>query len=340
MDTQFANNVESPAFPIDEKRNAADGGSSLFCGIVGGSEKMINVFDLIGKVAPTYATVLVTGESGTGKELAAKAIHALSPRKTKPFITINCSAIPIHLLESELFGHEKGSFTDAYEKKIGKFEVADGGTVFLDEIGEMTVGLQVKILRFLQEKTIERVGGNTPIELDVRVLAATNSDLKKKIDGGLFRSDLYYRLTVINIEMPPLRERGDDILLLADHFLNKYKHEVTGKATEGFTRSAKDAFMSHSWPGNVREMENLIRRTNILTTNGHITRSELGFTEGGQQAGSVNKLSLREARKETETSLINRALYESKNNMSLAAKMLGITRPTLYDLIKKYRINI
>ncbi|MCM8826820.1 MAG: sigma-54 dependent transcriptional regulator, partial [Candidatus Omnitrophica bacterium] len=232
--------------------------------MVGTSPKMEDIFRLIRKVATTDATVLVTGESGTGKELVANAVHYLSSRRGNPFIVINCGAIPENLLESELFGHEKGAFTDAYARKIGKLEVANRGTVLLDEIGEMSLNLQVKILRFLQERIIERVGGNTPIELDVRVIAATNSDLKKKIEENKFREDLYYRLSVINIDLPPLRERGEDILLLANYFLNKYKKDVPNKEIKGFTKEARDAMVSFSWPGNVREMENRIRRALIL----------------------------------------------------------------------------
>ncbi|MFH1996489.1 MAG: sigma-54 dependent transcriptional regulator [Candidatus Omnitrophota bacterium] len=340
MDAQLVRGTDNISARFDGSRSGIDREADPFFGIVGSSGKMRGIFELVRKAAPTYATVLVTGESGTGKELIAKSIHALSPRRSKPFIVINCGAIPEHLLESELFGHEKGSFTDAYEKKIGKFEAAAGGTVFLDEIGEMSLGLQVKILRFLQERVIERVGGNAQIELDVRILAATNSDLSERIESGLFRKDLYYRITVISINLPPLRERHEDILRLASYFLNKYKNDVSGKITQGFTGEAIDALIRYSWPGNVREMENMVRRANILTANGFITHDDLGFNKKEKENKASEKLSLKEARRDLEVSLINRALNESKNNMSLAAKMLGITRPTLYDLIKKYGINV
>ncbi|MBN2119855.1 MAG: PEP-CTERM-box response regulator transcription factor [Candidatus Omnitrophica bacterium] len=312
-----------------------------FENMIGSSGKMQEVFGLIKKVAPAEATVLVTGDSGTGKELVAKAIHYLSSRKDKPFTVINCGAIPENLLESELFGHEKGSFTDAHIKKIGKLEAASGGTVFLDEIGEMSLSLQVKILRFLQERVIERVGGNTSIELDIRIVAATNSDLSKRISQGLFREDLYYRLSVINIKLPPLRERRQDVFLLANYFLNKYKEEASGKDIKGFNKEAKDMMDTYTWPGNIREMENRIKRAVILTQNSLISPVELGFGSNEEDLDTITeKLSLREARKNFETALIVKALQESKGNMSLAAKMLGVTRPTLYDLIKKYGISV
>jgi len=307
--------------------------------IVGSSPKMEEVFKLIRRVAPTDATVLVTGESGTGKELAARAIHFLSNRKDSPFMVINCGAIPENLLESELFGHEKGAFTDAHAKRIGKLEVANKGTVFLDEIGEMSLGLQVKILRFLQERVIERVGGNTPIELDVRIIAATNSDLTQKIKAGAFREDLYYRLSVLNIEMPPLRERGDDIFLLANYFLTKYSQEIKGKQMKGFTKEAKDIMKVYVWPGNVREMDNKVKRAVILAEDTYISPAELGFGKEKIDEKDTKKLLLKDARQELEMRMIKRALEETKGNMSLASKMLGITRPTLYDLIRKYGIE-
>jgi len=307
--------------------------------LVGSSSKMEEVFKLIKRVSPTDATVLITGESGTGKELVARAIHKLSARKDKPFIVVNCGAIPENLLESELFGHEKGAFTDAHTQRKGKLEAANGGTVFLDEIGEMSLGLQVKILRFLQERVIERVGSNTSIELDVRIIAATNSDLKQKIKEGAFREDLYYRLSVINISLPPLRERDDDVLLLANYFLNKYKSDMAGKEIKGFTNEAKKILSSYAWPGNVRELENRIRRAVILAENSFLTPLELGFVREEKESLNLNKLSLKDARQNLEIKLINKALEKTKGNISLAAKLLGITRPTLYDLMKKYNIS-
>jgi len=307
--------------------------------MVGSSDKMQEVFSLIRRVAPTDATVLITGESGTGKELVARATHYLSSRKDEPFVVVNCGAIPENLLESELFGHEKGSFTDAHAQRIGKLEIADKGTVFLDEIGEMSLNLQVKILRFLQERVIERVGGNDQIGLDVRIIAATNSDLAKKIEKGNFREDLYYRLSVINISLPALKERGDDVLLLANYLLNKYKNEVPHKSIKGFSKETKEAMLNFTWPGNIRELENRIRRALILAENPYITPLELGFEDHKNMDISLGKLSLKEARQNTDVAIIKKALQESKGNMSLAAKMLGVTRPTFYDLVKKYRID-
>jgi len=313
--------------------------SFKFQDLIGSSAAMEEVFKLVRRVSSTDVNVLVTGESGTGKELVARAIYHLSPRKDKPFVVINCGAIPENLLESELFGHEKGSFTDAHVKKIGKLELANSGTVFLDEIGEMSLGLQVKILRFLQERVIERVGGGSPIELDVRVVAATNSDLAKRIEDGTFREDLYYRLSVINVNLPPLRERSDDVFLLARYFLNKYKNEVNAQNIKGFSKEAKDALRSYGWPGNVREMENKVRRAIILAEDSFITPSELGFSKDDKAKLNIGRLSLKEARQGIEIEFIKKALKEANGNVSVAAKMLDITRPTLYDLIKKYGIT-
>jgi two-component system, NtrC family, response regulator len=314
--------------------------SSKFEDMVGTSAKMQDVFSMIRRVAPTDATVFITGESGTGKELVARATHYLSLRKEKPFIVINCGAIPENLLESELFGHEKGAFTDAHTKRIGKLEAASGGTVFLDEIGDMSLSLQVKLLRFLQDRVIERVGGNASIELDVRVIAATNCDVRKKIKEGGFREDLYYRLSVIAVELPPVRERGDDVELLANYFLHKYKQQMKGKTVKGFSRQTKAAIKSYAWPGNVREMENRIKRAFILAENGFIKPFELGLGDDKDQDLAIDKFSLKEARRHIEVRYIQRALGECKGNVSLAAKMLGITRPTLYDLLKKYDISV
>jgi len=323
-----------------ENRRLADelSNKSQFQEMIGSSVQMDKVFRLIKRVAPSCATTLITGESGTGKELVARAIHSLSPRRGKPFIVINCGAIPENLLESELFGHEKGAFTDAYVQKKGKLELAEKGTVFLDEIGEMGFALQVKILRFLQERVIERVGGNTAIELDVRVIAATNSDLAAKIEQEKFREDLYYRLSVINIVLPPLRERAGDILLLANYFINKYRKDIVDKNIRGLDKEAKNILSNYAWPGNVRELENRIRRALILTEGFLISPKDLGFNKDEERAFS-RSLSLKQARQSLEVNLIKNALTQAKGNISLAAKTLGITRPTLYDLMKKYEIK-
>lgn len=232
-------------------------------GMIGQSSSLREVFRLLGRVAPTDSTVLVTGESGTGKELLVRALHQGSVRRDKPFVPINCGAIPKDLLESELFGHEKGAFTHALRARPGRFELADSGTIFLDEIGEMEAGLQVKILRVLQEKEIERVGGNGARKVDVRIVAATNRDLELEVAGGRFREDLFYRLNVIPIHLPPLRERGGDIALLADHFLSLFSRK-SGRKKLSFSPEARAALESYAWPGNVRELENIMERLTIL----------------------------------------------------------------------------
>lgn len=305
-----------------------------FSEIIGSSGKMREVFTLIKRVSDADAVILITGESGTGKELAARAIHYSGPRRDKPFGVINCAAIPENLLESELFGHEKGSFTDAYAKKTGKFELADKGTIFLDEIGDLSLSLQVKILRFLQERVIERVGGTERIGLDVRIISATNSDLKRKIQQGSFREDLYYRLSVISLYLPPLRERNGDAILLADYFLNKFTVENSRQAKQ-FNPSALKAIETYSWPGNVRELENKVKRAIILSNNSLISADDLGL-------GTVKNapfLSLKVAKAELETRLIQEALTKSKGNISSAARELGISRVALYEMVKRYGIK-
>jgi two-component system NtrC family response regulator len=310
-------------------------GRHKFEEIIGSCLKMQEVFNIIRRVSPTDATVIITGESGTGKELVARAIHYLSPRKDKPFGVINCGAIPENLLESELFGHEKGSFTDAHIKKIGKFELANKGTIFLDEIGELSLSLQVKILRFLQERVIERVGGSEQIALDVRIIAATNTDLKKKIQEGTFREDLYYRLSVVGIWLPPLRERGKDILLLANFYLNKLSQE-SAKKIKGFSPEAIKAMEHYSWPGNIRELENKLKRAVILSNNSFISCEDLGLEVNKDNQASL----LKEAREQLDIKFIKEALAKNKGNVSRAAKKIGVSRVSFYDLMKKYGINV
>ncbi|MFH1678443.1 MAG: PEP-CTERM-box response regulator transcription factor [Candidatus Omnitrophota bacterium] len=302
--------------------------------IIGSCAKMQEVFSVIRKVAPTDVTVLINGESGTGKELVARAIHYSSLRKDKPLMVINCGAIPENLLESELFGHEKGSFTDAYSKKIGKFELANTGTIFLDEIGELSLALQVKLLRFLQERVIERVGGNEQIELDVRIIAATNSDLKQRMKENAFREDLYYRLSVVNIGLPALRERDEDIELLANYCLHNFNRECN-KKIKGFSKEAIKAINSYSWPGNVRELENKIKRAVILSNNHIITPQDLGLEIDSNEHPKL----LKEAREQLEIKLIKEALIKNKGNISRAAREIGINRVSFYDLMKKYDID-
>lgn len=303
--------------------------------IIGSCLQMEEIFNIIRRVSSTDVTVLINGESGTGKELVARAVHYCSPRKDKPFGVINCGAIPENLLESELFGHEKGSFTDAYTKKIGKFELADKGTIFLDEIGELSPPLQVKLLRFLQERAIERVGGNERIELDVRIVAATNSDLKKKIQEGTFREDLYYRLSVVSICLPPLKERGEDILLLANYYLNKFNQE-SSKKIKGFSPEAIETIERYPWPGNIRELENKIKRAVILTNNTLISAKDLGLELGKNNQARL----LKEAREQLDIRFIQEALAKSKGNVQRAAKEIGISRVSFYDLMKKYAISV
>jgi DNA-binding NtrC family response regulator len=311
-----------------------------FDAIVGGSEKIREVIALAGRVAPSDATVLVTGESGTGKELLARGIHYSSGRAEGPFVAVNCAAIPENLIESELFGHMKGSFTGAVRDKEGKFELADGGTLFLDEIGDLRIDLQAKILRALQERSVDRVGGVKKVDLDVRVIAATNRDLERDIREGNFREDLYYRLSVVILHMPPLRERKDDIPLLAEHFLKKFSPKGPNVTL------APDAFallISYGWPGNVRELENVMERASILKRGDTITTVDLPEKLSRRAAGAAgillnlpdDGLSLEELEKD----LIIKALDKHKGNQTRAAEYLRITRPTLIYRMEKYGLK-
>ncbi len=302
--------------------------------LIGSCSQMLEVYEVVKRISATGATALIYGESGTGKELVARAIHYCSPRKGKPFVTINCGAIPENLLESELFGHEKGSFTGAHIQRKGKFEIANGGTVFLDEIGELSSNLQVKLLRVLQEREIERVGGNVPIQLDVRVIAASNKDLELEMGEGNFRQDLYYRLGVISVSLPPLRERGDDIILLAKSFLSRFSKDY-GKRIRGFSPEAIRAMMEYRWPGNVRELENKVKRAIIMADGNVIQAQDLDLNSRPR----MGDLSLREAKEKVEEEFVREALAVNKWNISKAAEELGISRPSLYDLMDKYGIE-
>jgi len=304
-------------------------------GIVAVSPKMLEVCRMIEKVAPTTATTLLLGESGTGKELLARALHSLSDRVDKPFVAINCAAIPENLLESELFGHEKGSFTGAVKQTLGKVEVADGGTLFLDELGDMPLGLQAKLLRFLQERVIERVGGREEISVDVRVVCATNQNLDTAIAEGRFREDLYYRVSEITIPIPPLRERTGGRLILARTLLEKFAAKQN-RSFRGLTTEAQNAIQSYEWPGNVREMENKIKGAVIMAEGKYVTPEDMSLESVESRPPSLN---LREVRKEAEGQAIRRALVHASGNISRAAKLLGITRPTLYDMLEKYGIK-
>jgi two-component system NtrC family response regulator len=280
---------------------------------------------------------LLLGESGTGKEMVAMAVHRRSARKDGPFVAINCSAIPETLLESELFGHEKGAFTGAHVQRKGRFEMATGGTLFLDEIGELPTALQVKLLRFLQEQCIERVGGRGTIEVDTRIIAATNIDLKQAMKEERFREDLFYRLAVVVIRLPTLREREGDVLFLAKAFLQKFTHE-NKRVIAGFNRQALQAIVRYDWPGNVREMENRIRRAVIMADGRHISLSDLDLTSAAVASGLQGK-GLKEAREQLEREMIERSLARNKGKMSAVSEELGISRPTLYELTEKLGIT-
>ena len=310
------------------------GGSSPLDGVIAISEQMLKVCRVVEKVAPTDATTLLMGESGTGKELLARALHSLSPRKEGPFIAINCAAIPDTLLESELFGHEKGAFTGAVKTTPGKIEVAGGGTLFLDEIGDMPLPLQAKLLRFLQERTVERIGGRAEISVDVRVVCATNQVLTESMANGTFRDDLYYRVSEISISIPPVRERSGEKILLARHLLNRAASKL-GRNVTGFTDEAQDAIEAYAWPGNVREMENRMKAAAIMAEGKFVTADDLGLSP----AADAKSLNLREVRQSAETAAINDCLIRARGNISRAAELLGITRPTLYDLMRKHSIE-
>ena len=305
--------------------------------MVGSSPAICGVFDKISKVAVTEMPVLLTGETGTGKELTAQAIHARSVRKQGPFVPINCAAIPETLLESELFGHERGAFTGAVHQKKGKLEAADGGTLFLDEVGDLLPSLQVKLLRFLQEGTFERVGGQETLHVDTRVIAATNVDLKAAIGHNRFREDLYYRLGGLHIHLPPLRERGEDTLLMAMVFLQQAA-ATTHKLIRGFSAQAIDALRTHPLPGNVRELSNRVRRAVVMSEGQEITRQDLDLA--GEDLPATDSLdSLRAAHQRIETELLVKALTLHRGNMSRIARDLQVSRSTLYRKLKQYGLE-
>jgi two-component system NtrC family response regulator len=310
-------------------------GSMTLDGIIGVSDAMRSLGRSIEKVAPTNATVLLLGDSGTGKELLARALHKLSDRSAQPFVAINCAAIPDTLLESELFGYEKGAFTGAAKRTPGKLESADGGTVFLDEIGEMPTPLQAKILRVLQERIVERVGGRIPIPLNLRIVCATNRNLDALIGAGTFREDLYYRLSEVTIRVPPLRDRQGDSLLLAQILLQDMS-ERFGRPTRGLAPDAIRAIQAHRWPGNVRELENRIKGAVIMAEGAVVTAQDLGLQDPGDDPDFLN---LRAARQRAEAQAVRQSLAVARGNLSRAAELLGVTRPTLYDLLAKHHID-
>lgn len=308
-----------------------------FDGMIAISKPMMELFDKAKRVARTDYPVLIQGQSGTGKERLARAIHQLSERADRPLIIVDCGAIPENLLESELFGHEKGSFTGAHARQIGKLERAQSGTVVLDEIGELPLLLQVKLLRFLQEGTLERIGGKELIHVDARVIAITNVDLKQAVADNLFREDLYYRLNVVPLLVPSLKERPEDIPVIARYFLEMYSKEI-GPRFKGFSTVAMDAITNYDWPGNVREMQNRIRRGVVMAEGKYIEPKDIDLKGRDQEDQEAN--TLREMRDRAEAAAINAALARHNNNITRAAHDLDISRPTLHDLIKKHDIQI
>jgi two-component system NtrC family response regulator len=305
-------------------------------GVIAISEPMTRVCRMIEKVAPTMATTLLLGESGTGKEVLARALHNLSGRHDKAFVAINCAAIPENLLESELFGYEKGAFTGAVKQTPGKFELANGGTLFLDEIGDMPLSLQAKLLRFLQDRFIERVGGRDRIPVDVRILCATNKDLPSLIETNAFRQDLYYRISEVTVRIPPLRERPGDAAVIAQMILERFATEHR-RPIKGFAPDALKAIQAYPWPGNVRELENRISGAVIMTEGRYLSADDLGLPRAEK---NVEWLNLRMARQRAEREAIGQALAVAGGNLSRAAELLGITRPTLYDLLEKNDIAV
>jgi two-component system NtrC family response regulator len=305
------------------------------------SPKMNVLINMANRIAVSRATVLIKGESGTGKELLARLIHNLSPRSAKLISVVNCSALPESLLESELFGHEKGAFTGATARRIGRFEEADGGTLFLDEIGDISASVQVKLLRFLQEREFQRVGGNQTIHSDVRIISATNRDLEAKVKEGTFREDLFYRLNVVEMDIPPLRERKEDVPLLVDHFLKRFAAE-NGKNVTGITSEARDLLLKYDYPGNVRELENIIERAVVISRNAAISVVDLPFDEESiypEDAGKKGEGLLRGSIEEVERRLILEAMEKSGEHQTKAAEILGISERMLRYKLKKYGLK-
>ncbi len=342
LDTQELKHSITGAIEEKKKEIVVEKG---FQGIIARGKAMKEIFETVMKIAPTDATVLISGESGTGKELIANAIHQKSKRHDKPFIKVNCAALTETLLESELFGHEKGAFTGAISKKEGRFELSDKGTIFLDEIGDMSPATQAKVLRVLQEKEFERVGGTKTLKIDVRVIAATNKELNKEVKAGRFRDDLYYRLNVVTVHMPSLREREEDIIPLVNHFLRYYK-EKNNKPIKGIYPEALGLLQNYNWPGNIRELENAIERAVIMSRGEYIVPSDFPIaiqsalpsdsplSKGGQRGVDVDA---GKSIKDVEKNLIVKTLNETNGNRTKPAKLLGITRRTLLNKLKEYK---
>lgn len=307
-------------------------------GIIGNSEAIDRLRMMVKRIAPTQITALLLGESGTGKEVTANAVHIASDRKSKPFVAINCASIPENLLESELFGFEKGAFTGAHRMTKGKIECAEGGTLFLDEIGDMPFSLQAKLLRFLQEKTIERLGGRQEINVDVRVVCATNQNLEEMVAEKTFREDLFYRVSEITLNIPPLRDRDEDVLILAQYFLQMYASEYK-RNVKSFSEDGLSAIKAHKWPGNIRELQNKVKSSVIMTTGTQVTAFDLGFYDHSDTEFALS-LNLRTVREKAESLAIQKAYALAEGNMSKASELLGVTRPTLYSLIEKYSLTV
>ena len=326
------------AMQQENRRMLQTQADSPLAGIVSRDPGMLKLCRSVEKVAPSSASVMLLGDSGSGKELIARGLHALSNRSAQRFVAINCAAIPENLLESELFGYEKGAFTGAARQTLGKIELAHGGTFFLDEIGDMPLALQAKLLRFLQERVIERVGGRGEIAVDVRIVCATHQDLKTLAGQGRFREDLYYRLSEIVLRIPPLRERAGDPALLAHHFKNRFCASEA-RASLHFSSDAMQAIEAYHWPGNVREVENCIKRAVIMCDGPLIAVEDLGLPDGAQGTAPEESLNLRQARDAAEYRVMVRALARSDGNIVKAAELLGVSRPTLYDLMNHHGIK-
>jgi two-component system NtrC family response regulator len=324
------------ALEAENRRLTEAATGSPIDGIIATSPEMLRVLRNIEKLAPTDVAVLLLGESGTGKELLAHAIHRLSPRASGPFVPINCAAIPETLLESELFGHERGAFTGALRQNIGRIESAHHGTLFLDEIGDVPLPMQVKLLRFLQDQIVERIGGRRPVQVDVRIVCATNQDLDRMMTEGRFREDLFYRLNEVSVRVPALRDRPTDSIVLASFFLRRFAKEY-GRTARGLAGSAVAAIRDYSWPGNVRELENRIKRAVVMTEGPLVSAADLDLPSGEVEGKSLD---IRAARARAEREVIQLALTQAGSNLSKAAKLLGISRPTLYDLMQQHQLGV